>query len=421
MKILWIVNILLNPLSSYLYRKKSNGVWIDALLNSFRNHPEYEISVATVAAVSETVRVEEDGIVYYALPDSPPLAYNENKNENILAWRKLLTEERFDLIEVWGTEFTHGLCALREAQDTPCLIYMQGYLASIARHYTAGITHREIRSCMTFRDIIKKDDIERQQKKYYQNAEKEREMLALAKNVICENDWCDNSLKAVVDGINVYRCPLSINRVFFDVQRAKEPQRHSIICNASGYPLKGQHMLFKAVALLKKKYPDIKLYIPGFMLLPDGSFREKLRRRGYTEYLTRLIKELRIEENVVWLGSLTQEELAASCAKTELFVLCSSIENHSSSLKEAMMVGMPCIASAVGGVPEYVTHGHDGLLYRFGDYDVMASYIETLFEDRAFAEKLAANARASMEHLHSEEEIFQITCQIYQTVVGEKQ
>lgn len=389
------------------------------MLKSFCNHPEFEIAVATTADIHETVKVEENGVIYYALPSQPPLLYNEHKTENILAWKNLFSEEHFDLIVVWGTEFSHGLCALREARRIPSVIYMQGYVGSIARHYLAGITHRELQKSLTFRDIVKRDSIERQQKRYYRNAEKEKEMLSLSKNVICENDWCENSLRAAVDGLRVFRCPLSINRVFADYRwEAQKTEPYSIISNASGYPLKGQHMLFRAVALLKKKHPALKLYIPGFSAINDKSFAGKLRKRGYTKYLEKLIKELQIEENIVWLGSLTQEELACRYAKTRIFVLCSSIENHSSSLKEAMMVGMPCVASAVGGVPEYVTHGNNAFLYRFGEYDVMASFIEKLFENDSLAAELSERARVSMRSIHSEEEINRIMSEIYRDTVN---
>ena len=248
MKILWIVNTPLGPLGERLYGKRNNGVWMDALMASFTKHDEHQLVIATTAAINETIRLEEDGITFYALPDQPPILYNENKPGNIKAWQKLIDDENPDLIQVWGTEFTHGLCALRHAKGIPSVIYMQGYLGSIARHYLAGMTHEELKKSVTFRDIIKCDSIVQKKKKYYASTVKEKEMFELSGNVICENDWCENSIRAIVPDVNIYRCPLSINQVFtkksWDINKA-EP--YSIICNASGYPLKGLHMLLRAV------------------------------------------------------------------------------------------------------------------------------------------------------------------------------
>ena len=417
MKILWIVNSPLEPLGERLYGKRNNGVWMDALMASFIDHHEHQLVIATTAAISETIRLTENGMAFYALPDQPPICYNENKPENIQAWQTLLNEEKPDLIQVWGTEFTHGLCALRLAKDVPSVIYMQGYLGSIARHYLAGMTHSELKKSVTFRDRIKRDSIVQQQKKYIASTAKEKEMFELSGNVICENDWCENSIRAVVPDVCIYRCPLSINQVFAQKSwTIEKAEKHSIICNASGYPLKGLHMLLRAVALLKKQYPDIKLYVPGAKVPSDGSIKWLLRKRGYTKYVEKLIRELGVEEHIVWLGALPQDELAERYSKTHVFVMCSAIENHSSSLKEAMMVGTPSVASSVGGVPEYVRNGENAFLYRFEEYDIMASYIQKLFENDELALKISEKARATSNTLHSEKDIYETTIKIYHSV-----
>lgn len=418
MKVLWIVNSILGALSESLYNQKSHGLWMDALLEDFKGQSKFQLVVATTNASNEIVMVEQSGVRYYALPSQPPILYDENKQENISAWKKLLEDEKPDLIQVWGTEFTHGLCALRLAKNIPSIIYMQGYLGSIARHYTAGIPERDLIRTVTFRDVIKRDSILQQQKKYYHSTKKEKEMIKLAGNIISENEWCNNSIRAIVPDINIYTCPLSINKVFSKKQwEIEKAEKHSIICTASGYPLKGLHMVLRAVALLKKRYPDIKLYVPGQKMISDGSLKWLLRKRGYTKYIEKLIKELQIEEQVVWLGRISQEELAEYYEKARVFVLSSSIENHSSSLKEAMMVGVPSVASAVGGVPEYVTHGKNGFLYRFEEYEIMAEYVATLFDNDGLAQQLSNAGREDMLQLHGNINIYESIVEIYKQVM----
>lgn len=420
MKILWITNTPIGPLGEKLYGKPSDGVWMSALLSDFEKAHEHQVVVATTAAVSEPLKVtDESGIVFYALPNSVPLIYSENKSGNTAAWKKLLADEQPDLIQIWGTEFTHGLCALRVAGKIPSVIYMQGYLGSIARHYLAGISHRELKKTVTFRDMFKRDSIEQQQQKYYASTKKEKEMFCLAGAIICENDWCEDSVRAVVPQIDVYRCPLSVNHVF-STRRwdKKKAEKYSVICTASGYPLKGLHMVLRAIALLKEDYPDIKLYVPGTKMVSDGSIKWMLRKRGYTKYIEKLIRKLDIEKHIVWLGRLTQEQLAEQYAQTQVFVLSSSIENHSSSLKEAMMVGTPSVASAVGGVPEYVRHGENGFLYRFEEYEIMAGYIRKLFEDDELACRFSENGRNDMKQLHEDVNILQSMTKIYEQVLG---
>ena len=179
-------------------------------------------------------------------------------------------------------------------------------------------------------------------------------------------------------------------------------------------------MMLKAVSLLKVKYPDVKLYIPGTKMVCSGSFTDILRKRGYTKYIEKLIKKLGIENNIVWLGSLPQEELVKQYLKANVFVLCSSIENHSSSLKEAMIVGLPCVASAVGGIPEYVRHGESGFLFRFEEYDILALYIEKVFNDIDLAEKFSSAARKDMLKLHENHNVFNRIIEIYHEILNER-
>jgi glycosyltransferase involved in cell wall biosynthesis len=90
-------------------------------------------------------------------------------------------------------------------------------------------------------------------------------------------------------------------------------------------------------------------------------------------------------------------------------------------LKEAMMVGVPSIASAVGGVPEYVRHGENGFLYRFEEYEIMAGYIKRLFDDDALAEKISETGRQDMMRLHGGTDIFKIMNQIYIRITEERE
>ena len=423
MKILWIVNTPIDILGEKLYGKRANGLWMDALLADYRKHGGFDLVVATTANTKNTLRFENDGTVFYALPDNVPILYNGEKVSNQTAWDNMIRKESPDIIQVWGTEFAHGLCALRSAKrfNIPSIIYMQGFLGSVARHYTAGMTVKELKRSLTLRDFLKHDNILNQQQKFYKDTEREKEEFILSGRIISENDWCENSVRAVIPDIKIYRCPLSINDVFAKhCWNLENCEKHSIICNASGYPLKGLHMLLRAVALLRQKYPDIKLYVPGQKMTGDKSFVWKLRKRGYKKYIENLTKQLDISNNIIWLGELSQEKLAEQYSKANVFVMCSAIENHSSSLKEAMMVGVPSVASAVGGVPEYVMHGENGFLYRFEEYDIAAAYIEKIFEDDELASKFSNAGREDMLKIHSDSNVFDRVSQIYKQILEEE-
>jgi len=422
MKILWITNAAIEPLGTHIYGKAVNGAWVSALLSDFESKGEYQIVIATTAAVKKSIRlVNEHGTVFHALPDDAPINYDENCRSNIAHWQALIQTEKPDIIQVWGTEFTHGLCALRVAGNIPSVIYMQGILDAIARYYYASIPVREIRRNITFRDIIKRDSIFRQRKRYMHNAVKEAEMLQRAGNFISENNWCDAHVRAIAPNAVPHHCPLSISDAFakysWDINNV---ERHSIMCTASGYPLKGLHMMMEALALLKKRYPDVKLYVPGVKVVSDSSLQWLIRKRGYTRYIERLVKRLDIADNIVWLGYQPQDVLAERLSRIHVFALTSALENHSSSLKEAMMVGVPSVAADIGGIPEYIVNGQNGLLYRFEEYELLAEHISTIFESDSFATQIGRAGHADMRNLHSSTDIYATMCGIYDKILATK-
>lgn len=112
------------------------------------------------------------------------------------------------------------------------------------------------------------------------------------------------------------------------------------------------------------------------------------------------VKESPYMEDVLFLGK--QENLAELYAISDLKLLLSQQESFGLVLLEAMACGVPCIGSAVGGIPEVIEHGVDGYIVELGDTDAVAEYAVNLLKDE---EKLQhfreAAIRAVDEKFHS--------------------
>lgn len=129
---------------------------------------------------------------------------------------------------------------------------------------------------------------------------------------------------------------------------------------------------------------DAVAAVPGLRLdlVGDGPLRSVTRER-----VTRPDLAGRVEL-AGWV-----DDPAERFARADLYVLTSAAENCPMSLLEAMASGLPVVATSVGGVPEVVREGVDGLLCRAGDHDGLVRALATLAGDAGQRARMGAAAR----------------------------
>lgn len=137
--------------------------------------------------------------------------------------------------------------------------------------------------------------------------------------------------------------------------------------------------------------PDVSLAIAG-----DGPDRAALERRA---------GELGLAGRVRFLGSVPRDTVLRLFRAADAALLPSAWENFPHTVVEALAVGCPVIASAVGGVPEVVGDGENGLLVPPRDARALAAAIGRFFGDAELRERLSAAAPGSVAG-HTEEAVF---------------
>jgi glycosyltransferase involved in cell wall biosynthesis len=145
---------------------------------------------------------------------------------------------------------------------------------------------------------------------------------------------------------------------------------------------KGLSYLLEAIAEIQATSPEVQFRVHG-----DGELRDELLAQA---------DALGLDGHAIFPGPfVTREDLARIMAGTDIFVLSSILEGQPLALVEAMAYGCPIVATEVGGIPELISHGVNGLLCPPGDAGCLARQILALINDPQLRARLGSSARDS--------------------------
>jgi glycosyltransferase involved in cell wall biosynthesis len=152
--------------------------------------------------------------------------------------------------------------------------------------------------------------------------------------------------------------------------------------------LKGGDTVIDAFVRLRRRHPRCKLTFVG----PDcGLNDEQGRMWNILEYARKRLCGSDLEA-FEWLGPRSREEIATLRTMAAATVVASRYENFAYAVLEAVSFGCPLVVTGVGGLPEIIEHGRNGLLCRPDDPDDLAEKLMSLLEDPGFAAELGAKA-----------------------------
>jgi glycosyltransferase involved in cell wall biosynthesis len=152
-----------------------------------------------------------------------------------------------------------------------------------------------------------------------------------------------------------------------------------VICVTRLVPIKNLPMMLAAIAEARKTLPDIVLVLVG-----EGPLRAVLETRA---------RELGIADAVRFAGYVPQDDTAAWYRTADVFALSSDFDNSPNVVLEAMAAGLPVVATDVGGLRDYVTPPHNGLLTPKGDALAFAEALVHFLSDPARAAAVGGRNR----------------------------
>lgn len=148
-------------------------------------------------------------------------------------------------------------------------------------------------------------------------------------------------------------------------------------------PVKGVEFIIRAIPYVLKRLPKTK-----FILVGDGPSRKDIEQ---------LITKIGVSRSVQLEGRVSREKLLAYYQKADIFLMPSLNEPQGIVALEAMACGLPVVGSNVGGIPEMVRDGENGLLVTPGNASALSDAIITLLTNMQLIRNYSVNALQTAE------------------------
>ncbi|MCL2051043.1 MAG: glycosyltransferase family 4 protein [Lachnospiraceae bacterium] len=406
MKILWLCNIMLPAIAKELNLPYSNREgWLSGLYDQFiaENNENAELSIcfpydnrAAINAINQkfpqdnsngVLKFKNGRVICYGFRENllTPDKYDIELEEQLA---EILADASPDLIHIFGSEFPHALAMTNVCKDkSRILLSIQGLLGKYAKVYTEGVPLDVVKG-ETFRDIVKHDSIAQQQKKFMKRAKHEQLLFALVKHVSGRTQFDREAALELNPNVKYHHHNESMRESFYQGRWDNancEP--YSIFISQGDYPIKGLHYMLEAMPIIFLRYPEAHLYVAGNDIIGDTShldmmnvLKKRVSISSYGKYLKSLILSHQLEDNITMLGPLNESEMKEQFLRSSVFVCPSVIENSPNSVCEAMLLGMPVVAAAVGGIPSLISDGKDGLLYEPGNVRDLVGAVEIAWD-----------------------------------------
>lgn len=411
LKVLWLSNrTLLNPDSV------GTGSWLSPLAKHLADTGGICLCNVTQGDAAKPIQktagqIQEWIIPYMRQRQGRDVRLSEEFVKEIIA---VVDDFCPDLIHVWGTENAWGLLTARKMVKQPALLEMQGLLRACACVYAGGLNVREKIACIGLKELLRQSTIFHNQKRFEEWGNFEVEMISHHHYVAVQTAWMEAQVKAINNSCRIFH---DIHGVLRDPFYTAEPWQpllnNTILCSISDpAPYKGLHVAIRALAVLRTRFPDIKLRVAGALQ------KSGIRRDGYITWLNREAKKLRVDSNIVWLGALTASQLIQEMQTAKGMILPTYVENCSLAVQEALFMGIPLVTSYVGGLPSLARDEETVLFFSPGDAEMCAYQMERLLTDRALAERISSQARKTALVRNDPERIVQNQMEIYRQVVS---
>lgn len=410
MKVLWLSNSAFDT-----ERIKVTGSWLQPMAEQLASY--ITIVNITDGIVEKPISSNLKKIKQWVIPAKSSNYGQEASAETCSIVKDIIEKEKPDLVHIWGTEKFWASIYRKGYIGVPTILDIQGLLVPYTEYYYGGLSIKEIFQSIHLKEILMPTRILFHKKEVFRKrGVSETANIKSFKHISYQSQWVKNYISFVTPSAMLYPTKIMLRKAFIESQKwifhnvEDSPVVFSSCSAAVTY--KGMHIIIKAIALLKSKYPKVKLKLAG-----NINVGNKLSD-GYSVFLNNLIKKYELQENVILLGSLDENQIITHLQEANVCVIPSFIETYCLAFAESMIVGTPTIASFAGAMPELTENGKEALFYNSVDYYTCAAFIDKVLQDKGLAEKLSENSRARRMRENNIDTVVETQLAIYNKVLN---
>lgn len=412
MRVLWFTNTP-SLAEEKLTNKPVGGGWIKSLEKEIQKQTDVSLGIGFFHT-NKVNFFEFNKTKYY------PIYYKQGRkisrlfsrirgsllpSNDFMEFLEIIEDFKPDIIHIHGTEEMFGLIQ-KKIKNIPIIVSIQGNISVYYHKWYSGISKQSVSKYTNLNDNLLFKNYNNQFKSFNKRAKREREILFLTKNVLGRTDW-DRRISSI----------LSKDRRYY---------HNDEILRDSFYKSKWVNNLMESFKIFTTNgnniYKGIEVVLYAAKLLDDIGFNFKWYIAGILQndnLITIALKQCMIplSKNLIFEGKLSESELINHLITSNVYVMPSHIENSPNNLCEAMILGLPSIATDVGGTSSLLENKKEGLLIQDGDPWSLAGAILEMKNNYDQAVEYGKNARIRALERHNPDKIVNDLLNIYKDII----
>lgn len=407
MKVLWLSNCILSDSGI-----TTSGSWLFAMSEALVNCGQIELYNMTFSKTIKSIVQEDTKILKQWVVPINEMQKLPNK-DTIQNIHDIIQYINPDIIHIWGTESFWALIFSRGYINRKYILEIQGLKSACAQVFYGGMSFTDLLDCIRIREIIFPSHSLIAQKKIFSAWKRsEIEMISKSSFISVQSRWTKAQIIPYTSlDTHILMTLRPIRSSFLESKPWYPKSTFNIFTlSSSADSYKGFHIVIKALAIVKIKYPNIKLKVVGNII---KTRKYNFLRPGYVRFLLDLINDLGLKENIDFLGPKNASEIIDIMYDCDCSVQSSFVESYSAFLAESMAVGIPSVVAFSGAMPELAENNITALFYTPTDYVQCADKIMNLIENPDLARKISINSRTKAQNRNNIEAVVKRQLEIY--------